>query len=137
MVDSANLFSMQRTARGTLLFAEAEPAAWCGVARSIRSRISRNHAADFGVLVSTCPTRIWQASTNDRNASRSIEPLPALPRLDGLDFESPRPGPSQPERDRAGNFSVASPRIIACSSDLPTRVAANRKAQFEANPRSN
>ena len=77
MVDSANLFSMQRTARGTLLFAEAEPAAWCGVARSIRSRISRNHAADFGVLVSTCPTRIWQASTNDRNASRSIEPLPA------------------------------------------------------------
>ena len=32
------------------------------------------------------------------------------------------------------NFSAASPRIIACATDLTTRVAANRKAPFEVIP---
>jgi hypothetical protein len=41
---------------------------------------------------------------------------------------------SQPERDRTENFAAASSRIIACSTDVPTRVAANRRTPFEANP---
>jgi len=62
--------------------------------------------------------------------------LPALPRLDSLDFESRRPASPQPERDRMESFSAASPRIIACATDLTTRVTANRKAQFEVIARS-
>jgi hypothetical protein len=34
------------------------------------------------------------------------------------------------------NFSAASPRIIACATDLTTRVTANRKALFEVIARS-